>query len=89
MAGLLAKFVHPSYTIIPFGKSRFYAPTVKLGDAAIPIGDNNIVRNEEVDDVIKEMGFEPSFSYYPTAISYSGELTFNKRWWAQIVTDKI
>jgi hypothetical protein len=89
LTGLLAKFAFPKYSIIPFGRSRFYGPTINLGGTIIPLGDNNIVRNEKADVAIRELGFNTTYEYYPTAISYSGELTFNKRLWSQIIVDKL
>lgn len=89
LAGLLAKYIHPSYTIIPFKKSRFYSIRQPIGNASIPIGDNNIVCHDKVAPIISDMRLDTTPIFFPTAISYNGSLNFNKNLWVSKIVNRL
>jgi hypothetical protein len=70
VVGLLAKFIlGPSWTIVPFYKSRFYSFNPSLDD-------NFIIRDDQIDDVIKEITHEikPTIYEYKRAWSIGGQI---------------
>jgi hypothetical protein len=71
LIGLLArKILGSEWTIIPFGRSRFYS-------FSPPLWDNFIIRDQKIDDVVKHLGGNlPGGMGIPYKIGYSlgGEL---------------
>ena len=81
--GLLARHIlGSSYKILPFKKSRYYSHK-------IPIADNEIVTSEGAQSVLKNLHLPTEAQFFPTAISYSGQLMFNKFVWAQVIVDRL
>lgn len=67
IVGMLAKvMLGREWTIIPFGRSRFFSYRPALDD-------NFIIRNEKIDDFIEHLGGKISF-IYKTAYSLGGQL---------------
>ena len=70
IVGLLAKFIlGDNWQLIPFGRSRFYSFNP-------PMADNHIVCHDDVEGVIRKLGYNPSSSRLLRATSYSGQLLF-------------
>ena len=70
ITGLLAKFIlGDNWQLIPFGRSRFYS-------FVPPMADNHVVCHDDVEDVIRKLGFNPTFERLLRATSYSGQLLF-------------
>jgi hypothetical protein len=82
LIGLLARhMLGPSYKLIPFKKSRYYSHDIPVADTSIPY-------DEHTAHVLNALRLPNKSKFFPVAISYSGDLTFNKRIWAQTITDK-
>lgn len=91
IVGLLAKLIlGPSWTIVPFYRSRFYSFNPSLDD-------NFIIRDEQIDDVIKDITnvIKPTVYEYKRAWSIGGHLlpTYDDAvcsdWLYKIFGDKI
>jgi len=81
--GLLSRHILGSdYRLIPFNKSRYYSYEV-------PIADDTITYSDQTSDVISGLNLVETHRYFPTAISISGQLVFNKEVWSQTVVDKL
>jgi hypothetical protein len=83
LVGLAARHIlGPSYKIIPFKKSRFFSYD-------IPLADNTIVHHDSVEEFLKSLRVPTSARYFSSAISFSGQLMFNKNIWIETVISKI
>jgi hypothetical protein len=81
--GLIARHVlGASYTLIPFKRSRYYS-------FQTPVADDDIVYNEHTAGLLRTLQIISTSQYFPTAISMSGQLFFNKDTWSNLIVDKL
>lgn len=77
VTGLLARHIlGDSWKIIPFGRSRFYSTRPVLGD-------NFIVRSDNMDQVLQELEFMPRTYKFTRAFSIAGQLIFSEQSFAK------
>jgi hypothetical protein len=81
--GLLAHLILGEQSkFIAYKKSRFFSHQ-------IPISDNHIEASEDGPRLATLIGLPLRKKYFPVAVSYRGELIFNKRTWASTIVDKV
>lgn len=77
LTGLLARHIlGDSWKLIPFGRSRFYSTRPV-------IGDNYIIRSDEMDSVMDGLEFLPHTFQYNKAFSIAGQLVFSEQSFAK------
>lgn len=72
VVALLAKHIlGADWTIVPFGRSRFYSFNP-------PLDDNFIIVDKEIDEIIKSLGYGTTPIWYKRSFSVGGQLSQSK-----------